>query len=93
MLVADPRLIASPVVLAPNWYASEPCSTASVQNASSNGIQVQPLAPAMAVPSAREMGAPFGGEPSSPRSELESPHAAARASARSATETARDAPT
>ena len=54
MLVADPQLIASPVVLAPNWYASEPCSTASVQNASSNGIQVQPLAPAMAVLGARD---------------------------------------
>src|SRR5512133_1906124 len=66
VLAGEPQLSASPVVLVPNWYSPDGCSAASVQNASSNGIQVHPAAPAIAAPSVREIGAPSGGGVASP---------------------------
>src|SRR5512133_321987 len=81
VLVSGPQLIARPVLLELNWYDSfEASSTASVQNASSNGTHVQPGALAMGVPSVREMAALVGGVPTYGFGALglePSPHAAA----------------
>src|SRR5690242_17569918 len=61
VLASAPQLIASPVGLVENWYALGAPPVASVQSESGNGIQVQPVAPAIGAPSVRAMAAPSGG--------------------------------